>query len=163
MNNNTCTKDAVVIERIYDASIDLIWQLWTEPQHFKQWYGPNGFKVPVSEKDVRVGGRHLCCMESPDGTMKMWTTGEFTEVVPKTRLVYTESPSDENGNIMSPEQMGMPEGMPTQTEVIVELEDLDGRTKMTLTHAGVPAESGAAGGWEQAFDKMATLIESLNE
>jgi hypothetical protein len=56
--------------------------------------------------------------------------------------------------------MGMPEGYPAITEVIVLLEDLGGRTRMVLKHAGVPAASGAGGGWEQAFDKLAEYIKT---
>jgi len=98
-------------------------------------------------------------MESPDGSMKMWSTGEYTEIVPNERLVYTDSPADEKGNVVSPSAMGMPDGYPATTEVTVLLEDLDGRTKMIVTHAGVPA--GAKGGWEQAFAKMADRIETI--
>jgi len=154
-------EDAVVIERTFEASIDLIWQLWTKPEHFKKWYGPKGFSVPVADMDVRVGGKRLICMASPDGSMKMWTTGEYTEIVPNERLVYTESPSDENGNLVSPSAMGMPDGYPVVTEVTVLLEELGGRTKMVMTHAGVPAASGAGGGWEQAFDKLAGYIQTI--
>jgi uncharacterized protein YndB with AHSA1/START domain len=100
-------------------------------------------------------------MASPDGSMKMWTTGEYTEIVPKVRLVYTESQADENGNLLSPGAMGMPEGYPAKTEVSVVLEVLDGRTKMLITHAGIPADSGAGSGWEQAFDKLAEHIETV--
>lgn len=160
MNNTTISKeDAVVIERTFNAAVDLIWQLWTDPDHFKQWYGPKGFTVPVANMDLRIGGQRLICMASPDGRRKMWTTGEFMEIVPRERLVYTESPADENGNVVSPSAMGIPDGYPTKTEVTVLLEDLGGRTKMVLTHAGVPASSGADAGWEQAFDKLADYIE----
>jgi uncharacterized protein YndB with AHSA1/START domain len=159
--NSKSNEDAVVIERTFDAPIDLVWQMWTDPEHFKQWYGPQGFSVPVAEMDLRVGGKRLICMASPDGSMKMWTTGEYTEIVPKVRLVYTESQADENGNLLSPGAMGMPEGYPAKTEVSVVLEVLDGRTKMVMTHAGIPAESGGSGGWEQAFDKLAEHIETV--
>jgi uncharacterized protein YndB with AHSA1/START domain len=136
--------------------------MWTDPEHLKKWYGPNGLSVPVAEMDVRVGGKRLICMASPDGSMKMWTTGEYTEIVPKERLVYTESPADENGNVVSPSGIGMPDGYPATTEVTVLFENLDGRTKMVMTHAGVPADSGAGGGWEQAFDKMADHIKTVH-
>ena len=59
--------------------------------------------------------------------------------------------------------MGMPEGYPTTTEVTVLLEDLEGGTKMVLTHAGVPADSGAGDGWEQAFDKLAAYLETARD
>jgi uncharacterized protein YndB with AHSA1/START domain len=161
VSNTTISKeDAVVVERTFEANIDLIWQMWTNPEHFKKWYGPKGFTVPIAEMDLRVGGKRLICMASPDGSMKMWTTGEYREIVPNERLVYTESPSDENGNLISPSAMGMPEGYPTVTEVTVLLEELGGRTKMVMTHAGVPAASGAGGGWEQAFDRLADYIRT---
>jgi len=158
--NDTQTKDAIVIERVFDAPIDLIWAMWTDPEHFKAWYGPMGFTVPVTEMDLRVGGKRLVCMASPDGTMKMWTVGEFTEIAPPSRLVYTESPADENGNPVSPSAMGLPEGYPATTTVTVLLEDIGGRTRMMMTHAGMPAESGAGGGWNQAFDKLADYVNS---
>jgi len=164
MSNNTTTKDAVVIERTFDAPTDLIWQLWIEPEQFKKWYGPKGFTIPVADMDVRVGGKRVVCMASPDGSMKMWTTGEYTKVEPTQHLVYTESMADEDGNVVSPSAMGMPDGYPTTTEVSVLLEDIGGRTKMTMTHAGIPADSGGAGGWEQAFGKIADHIDAvLNE
>jgi len=161
MNDSTNTKDAVVIERTFEAPVELVWQMWTDPEHFKQWYGPKGFSVPVAEIDLRVGGKRLVCMASPDGSMKMWTTGEHTEIFPTERLVYTESPADENGNVVPPSAMGMPDGYPATTEVTVLLEDLAGRTRMVMTHAGVPADSGAGGGWEQAFDKLAGHVKTV--
>ena len=74
--------------------------------------------------DVRVGGARLVCMEvhTPGGPMRMWFTGEYREVVENQRLVYTESMSDEHGNVLPPSEMGMPEGHPVATEVRVELE-----------------------------------------
>jgi uncharacterized protein YndB with AHSA1/START domain len=151
----------LVIERTLEAPPDLIWKMWTEPAHFAAWYGPGGATIPVAKMDVRVGGMRLLCMEmtTPDGTMRRWFTGEYLEVVENERLVYTDSMSDENGNVVSPEQMGMPEGHPTTTEVSVELEPVDGGTKMVLTHAGVAAESPGAAGWAMALDKLAARLD----
>jgi hypothetical protein len=50
--------------------------------------------------------------------------------------------------------MGMPDDHPTTTEVIVELEDLGERTRMVMTHRGIPADSPGAAGWTMAFDKL---------
>lgn len=162
MDDSPGSSNGIVIERIFDAPVQLIWQLWTDPEHFKNWYGPTGFTVPVSQKDVRVGGKHLCCMTSPDGSMKMWTTGEFTEVVPYKRLVYTESPSDEDGNILLMSEEENTGGLPMLTQVTVELENLGGRTRMVLTHTGLPANSqGANEGWNQAFAKLADYAETV--
>ena len=110
--------------------------------------------------DVRVGGGRLVCMEvqTPDGPMQMWFVGEFREVNTNERLVYTESMSDEAGNVLSPSDLGMPEGHPSTTEVRVELEDLGGRTKIVVTHRGVPADSPGAAGWTMALDKLAAYV-----
>ena len=161
MPEDDATHNAVVIERTFDAPTDLIWQMWTEPKHFKAWYGPGGATVPVARMDVRVGGARLVCMEmeTPDGPTQMWFTGEYREIVRNKRLVYTESMSDEDGNVLPPSDTGMPEGHPTTTEVIVELEDVAGRTKMVMTHAGLPEDSPGAAGWAMAFDKLAAYVE----
>jgi uncharacterized protein YndB with AHSA1/START domain len=165
MSDSTLSKDAIVIERTFDAPVDLIWQLWTQPEHFKNWYGPQGLTVPVAEMDVRVGGKHLFCMErqTPNGSMKMWYTGKYIEVIPNKRLVYTDSMADEHGNVVSPSAYGMKDDeYPTTTEVTVLFEVLDGRTKMTMTHSGVPSkEQGASAGWEQAFAKMADYLATV--
>ena len=102
----------LVIERTLDAPTDLIWQMWTDPEHFASWYGPDGATIPVARMDVRVGGRRLLCMEvmTPRGAMQMWFAGEYLEVVENKRLVYTDAMSDESGNLLSPEQAGMPAG-----------------------------------------------------
>jgi uncharacterized protein YndB with AHSA1/START domain len=157
------SKDAIMIERTFDAPVEVIWQLWTQPEYFKNWYAPEGFTVPVVESDVRVGGKRLFCMEgqTPDGHMKMWLTGEYTEIVPNQRLVYTESMADEHGNILPLGDGIIDDEHPTTTIITVLLEDLSGRTKMVMTHAGMPAsEQGAREGWEQAFNKMAAYIQT---
>jgi uncharacterized protein YndB with AHSA1/START domain len=152
--------ESVVLERSFDAPVDLIWQMWTHPEHFKGWYGPQGATIPVAKMDVRVGGTRLVCMEmqTPNGPMQMWFTGEYLEVVENARLIYTESMADENGNVVSPSDMGMPEGHPIATEIRVELEDLGGRTKMVMTHVGIPSDSPGATGWLMAFDKLVAYV-----
>jgi uncharacterized protein YndB with AHSA1/START domain len=157
MADDNASQDAVVIERSFDAPVELIWQMWTDPEHFSAWYGPDGASIPVAEMDVRVGGTRLVCMkiQTPNGPMQMWFTGEYREVRENERLVYTEAMCDENGNVLAPSVTGMPDGHPTTTEVRVELDDVDGRTRMVLTHAGVPSDSPGAAGWAMALDKLA--------
>jgi uncharacterized protein YndB with AHSA1/START domain len=162
MTESSNVENAMVIERTFDAPVELVWQMWTDPDHFAAWYGPEGATIPVAKMDVRVGGTRLVGMEvqTPGGPMQMWFTGEYREVVENRRLVYTESMSDENGNVSSPSDMGMPEDHPMTTEVRVDLEDLGGRTKMVLTHAGIPADSPGAAGWTMALDKLAARLEA---
>jgi len=157
--------DAVVIERIVDAPLTLVWQMWTDPEHFKAWYGPDGATIPVAKMDVQVGGTRLVCMEvqTPNGPMRMWFTGEYREVIENERLVYTESMSDENGHVASASDMGMPAGHPLTTEIRVELKEIGGRTKMVLTHMGIPQDSPGAAGWAMAVGKLTAYLAAYSD
>jgi uncharacterized protein YndB with AHSA1/START domain len=162
MTNSKGAQNAVVIERSFDAPVELIWQMWTDPVHVAAWYGPDGATIPVAKMDVRAGGTRLVCMEvqTPAGAMQMWFTGEYREVVENERLVYTESLSDEDGTVRTPSEMGMSEGHPMTTEVHVDLVDLGGRTKMVMTHVGIPADSPGAAGCAMAIDKLASHVQT---
>lgn len=162
MTTTDDTVHAVVIERTFDAPVDVVWRMWTDPDHFAAWYGPNGATIPVVDTDVRVGGRRRVCMEmqTPGGPMRMWFVGEYREVVENRRLVYTESMSDEHGTVLSAAQAGLPDGTPATTRIVVELEDLGTRTRMVMTHEGIPEDSPGAVGWNMAFDKLADRLGS---
>ncbi len=160
----TATND-VQIERTFNAPIDLIWAMWTEPEHFANWYGPRGAKIPRADMDVRVGGRrHIAmAMDTPRGPMEMFFVGEYREVDPKTRLVYTESMADTDGRPMTSEQMGMPPGAHLETSIVVELEDLGNRTNMVMTHIGIPADSPGGQGWAMAIAKLEERVADLRK
>jgi uncharacterized protein YndB with AHSA1/START domain len=160
MTNADASRDAVMLEREFDAPVEFLWQMWTVPAHFEAWYGPSGASVSVVEMDVRVGGRRLVSMgvETPMGARQMWFVGEYLEVIDQSRLVYTDAMADEHGSILSAEQIGMPSDHPTTTEVRVEFHASGDRTKMMMTHVGVPADSPGAAGWSMAFDKLAAII-----
>ena len=150
----------VTLERVFDAPIDAVWRMWVDPDAFRSWYGPGGFTVPVAEMDVTEGGTRKICMErvTPNRTMTMWFTGVYREVSAPHRLRYTEAMCDADGTLIPPSAMGMPEGTPDITEVIVELAEEAGRTRMTMIHVGVPDGSPGEGGWSQAFEKLAAAL-----
>ena len=158
MVDSSTYQESVVLERVFDAPIDLVWRMWTDPASFKAWYGPAGVTVPVAELDVWPGGRRRVCMAV--GPREMWFMGEHLEVTEPTRLVYTETMTDEHGNPISPESLGMPPKTPGTTEVTIVLKEVNGGTRVTLTHAGVPAESGGARGWQAAFEKLAAELRA---
>lgn len=153
---------SVVIERVVDAPVALVWQMWTESEHFAAWYGPQGARIPTADMDVQVGGRRHICMEmdTPNGPMQMWMVGEYREISPTDRLVYTESMSNEAGDVIDPASVGM-EGHPAVTEIIVELSDANGKTRMVMTHAGIPADSPGAMGWNMALDKLEAHVATI--
>ena len=160
MNDNHPSQNSVTIERTFNAPVKLVWQMWTDPDHYAAWYGPTGATIPVAKMDVRVGGSRLICMQvtTPDGPTQMWFTGEYREVVEPQLLAYTESISNENGDILTPSDLGMPPDHPVTTEIRVALEDLHGSTRMVMTHLGVAADSPGAVGWTMALDKLSTLL-----
>ena len=150
----------VKLHREFDAPRDVVWSMWTDPELFKQWYGPMGMNVPTAEMDVVVGGTRKINMQmqTPERTMSMWFIGVYKEINAPSRLVYTESMCDAEGTLISPQSMGMPEGSPDITEVIVELSEVDGKTMMTMVHVGVPEGTAGEGGWNQALDKLVALV-----
>lgn len=56
------------ISRTLKASIELVWEVWTTPEHIAQWWGPNGFTNTIQQMDVREGGEWKLTMHGPDGT-----------------------------------------------------------------------------------------------
>ena len=63
MSNSVGSDETLVIERVFDAPVEAVWQLWTDPEQFAAWYGPNGASIPVVDMDVRVGGLRRVGME----------------------------------------------------------------------------------------------------
>jgi uncharacterized protein YndB with AHSA1/START domain len=98
--------------------------------------------------------------DTPNGVMRMWFGGHFEEIDPPTRLVYTEFIADEHGEPVAPQTMGMPADHPVVTTIIVDLEDLGDRTRLTLTHVGIPEGSPGAMGWNMALDKLEASLAS---
>jgi len=150
----------LVITRTFEAPPELVWKAWTDPKHFMRWWGPRDFTSPFCEMDLRVGGRYLNCMRSPEGH-EYWTTGVYREIIPFEKLVYTDSFADEDGNVVPATHYGMTSDFPLETLVTVMLEDRDGRTKMTLTHTDLPAgelSERTGEGWNESFDKLAKSL-----
>ena len=110
----------------------------------------------MAEESDWIGGilaghcRITMAMETPNGPMQMFFVGEYRTVEAPSRLVYTEAMADESGSVLAPEAMGMPPGAPMVTELV----EVDAGTRMTMTHAGIPADSPGAQGWEMALDKL---------
>ena len=160
MSTTTKNKDYITITRVFDAPRDIVWKAWTDPEYYKRWWGPKNFTAPVSKIDLRVGGKYLSCMRGPDGK-DYWSTGVYREIVPMERLVVTDSFADEKGNIVPASHYGMAGEFPLELLVTVTLEDLAGKTKMTVKHEGIPAgmmRELTETGWNESFDKLADLI-----
>lgn len=154
-----------VITRVFDAPRELVWKAWTDPEMAAQWFGPKGCTTRIAKHELRPGGVWHSHMTMPDGT-DMWGKFVYREVVPPSRLVWLHSFSDASENLtrhpLSPE-------WPLTMVTTVILEDVDGKTRITLTmtpHEATASErkifvAGMAGmnmGWGGSFDQLAALL-----
>jgi uncharacterized protein YndB with AHSA1/START domain len=150
----------LTIIREFDVPRELIWKAWTHPDLFKKWWGPKDFSCPYSEMDLRVGGKYLHCMQSPEG-QDFWTTGVYKEIKPMEKLVFTDSFADEEGNMVSASYYGI-EDFPPESEISVTLEKVNGKTKLTLRHSDIPEgdlQEETHAGWNQSFDKLSKSLK----
>ena len=76
------------LTRTLEAPRERILSLLTEPAQLARWWGPRGFTTPEIALDLRVGGRYRFTMQPPDGDA-FHLSGEFLEIAPPGRLVYT--------------------------------------------------------------------------
>jgi len=148
----TLAEREITITRMFDAPRAVVFRAWTDAGQLAQWWGPKRFTNPVCEIDVRVGGAIRIHMRSPDGnTYPM--KGEFREIVPPERLVFTNIAVDAAGNPII-------EGLTTVT-----FAEKGGKTTMTLHTRGRAVVDYAVGylkgmeaGWTGSIDKLEMLL-----
>jgi uncharacterized protein YndB with AHSA1/START domain len=147
----------VTITRVFDAPRELVFQAWTEPEHLKRWWGPNGFTTPACEVDLRVGGAWKIVMRFPDGVNEHVMEAVYREIVPQERLVFTNIALDKDGNRLL-------KGTTTVT-----FADLGGRTKLTLhtRMAGLVPYAprmleGMETGWSQSLERLSEKLAKGN-
>jgi uncharacterized protein YndB with AHSA1/START domain len=141
----------LVIERVFDAPRELVFKVFSEPEHLSQWWGPKGWTLPVCKMDFQPGGIWHYCMQGPNGE-KSWGKAVYQEIVAPERIVYTDSFSDEAGNAVE----GMPEML-----ITLEFNEQEGKTKIisrTLFATAAELESivamGAVEGMKETWDRL---------
>lgn len=156
----TGTENEIVIERVFDAPRELVWRAWTDPEHFKRWWGPREYTCPRCTIDLRPGGSWHAAMRGPDGK-DLWSKGIYQEIVEPERIVSTDFFSNAEGDHVDPTEYGLPPEFPAEMLVTVTFEDVDGKTRLTV-HQSMPAELakqiGAYEGWSQSLDKLAAHL-----
>jgi uncharacterized protein YndB with AHSA1/START domain len=88
------TERQIVVTRVFDASPEVVFRAWTDPEQIVRWWGPNGFTTSIHEMDVRPGGVWRFVMHGPDGT-DYDNKVVYVEVDPPRRLVYNHGSGDE--------------------------------------------------------------------
>ena len=145
----------ITIKRTFNLPVNTVWKAWTEPESFKKWWGPEGYTCPFCNIDFKVGGKYLNSMKGPDGK-EIWSTGTYKEISPREKIVYTNSFADSTGKIVPASVYKMPGEWALELIVTLTFEEMDGKTNMTLRHAGVPLElsDDCIKGWQSSFDKL---------
>ena len=84
----------IVVTRTFNGPARIVFEAWTKPELFKQWWVPKsvGMSLLSCEMDVRVGGRYR--FEFAHGDSQMAFFGTYKEVTPHSRLVWTNDESD---------------------------------------------------------------------
>jgi uncharacterized protein YndB with AHSA1/START domain len=136
----------LVLTRLFDAPRNLVFKVWTQPEHLARWWGPNGFTLPVCQMDFRPGGAYRFCMRSPAGT-DHWVWGMYREIVEPERLVFTWERENEEGLRLQLCNL-----------VTVTFAEHGRKTHLTLHHAAfqtVADRDDHRGGWTECLDRLA--------
>ena len=154
MNRTTVERTSdreVVVTRTFDAPARLVFEAWTKPELFEQWWVPRsmGMTLRSCELDVRTGGKYrLVFGDDPENPMAFF--GEYLDVVPNQRIVWTNEESGADGSVTT-----------------VTLEEKDGKTTLVLSElyptkeALDAAGTGAQEAMVETFGQLDELLASL--
>lgn len=88
---STPTDREVLIKRSFDASADLVWRAYTEPELMRRWLtAMPGWSMPVCEMTTDVGGKYRWRWRDDANGVEFGFTGEMLEVTPTSKLVHTQ-------------------------------------------------------------------------
>ena len=150
------TDEQILITREFAAPKHLVFKAFTTPELIKRWWHAKRGEATIAEVDLRVGGRWRWVMVTDDG-MEVAFHGEYKEIVPNERIVYTEV------------YEGAPGGDDEPALNTLTLTEVDGRTTLTqLTEVSsreirdMIMDSGMEGGMQDAYDLLEEVAVSLS-
>lgn len=150
------TEPRLVLKRLIAAPRERVFRAWTDAKEFAKWWGPHGFSAPLVELDARPGGKIVVHMQGPKGSP--WEkpypmAGEFREVSPYDRIVFTSSIAGgggesihENLNELTFADKG------GKTEVILKV------TVLKTSPEFAKSLEGMEQGWTQSLEKLDALF-----
>jgi uncharacterized protein YndB with AHSA1/START domain len=146
------TDTQILITRKFDAPKHLVYKAWTTPELIKRWWSGDRGQVVSIDVDLRVGGSWRYVMTA-NGGFEVAFHGEYREIVPNERLVYSE----------------VFEGVPDAEAVTtLTFSEQDGRTTVTILvqhanqeHRDGHVNSGMEGGLQEALDHLEQVAVSL--
>jgi uncharacterized protein YndB with AHSA1/START domain len=168
----TSNRDVFVINHTFDAPIETVFEMWTDPEHLSQWLPPRGVTMHVIEGDIRKGGTTFWSM-TDGGEISFYGRLHYLDVERPNRIVYTQWFTDEKGNVsrhaLSPV---WPERMRTTVELTAESPDSTLVTvKWEIDGAATPEEAaeftrekgGMTKGWTGSFEKLEAILEEAHQ
>ncbi|MBP9901142.1 MAG: SRPBCC domain-containing protein [Verrucomicrobia bacterium] len=155
-----------VISREFAAPRDLVWKVWTEREHFANWFGPKGITVTLAKFDLSPGGMCHYSMQTPDGKL-VWGKAVYREIVPPTKLVWINSFSDKDAGITR--HPFTKDSWPLQMLTVVTFAENAGKTTVTVTWWPYNSDAderqvfnnnleNMKGGWGGTFDQLETYL-----
>ena len=158
----------LIVTRIFNAPIELVWKAWTDPEYVMRWWGPDHFTSPSAKMDFREGGRSLVCMRAPEdfGGQDMYSTWVYQKIVHLELIEFIQNLADKDGNQIDPAEIGMPPEFPRDIRTVVTFKDLgNDKTEITVTEYNMPTADTEMGknaelGLNQSLDKMAVSLGS---
>lgn len=155
-------RNALTIERVFDAPVNLVWQAWTREEHIPKWFGPKGFTTIVKQHNFYPAGRWEYIMVDDSNGNEYPAIGVFQEIVEFEKITST----DESDEMESAHVAGY--DFPKVLLFTVLFEKANEQTKVTLIYEHPSEEEkqkhlnlGVEGGWNSSLDKFADFVQSL--
>ena len=153
----------IEVSRIFNAPVEMVWKVWTDPELVKRWWGPKHFTAPVAEIDFRVGGKSLVSMRAPQefGGQEHYSIWEYVEIIEHISIEFIQRISNENGEPIPPATVGLPEDFPLAVNTLVTFKIIDSnKTEMRIMEQ---AEFGSISnfaqlGLEQTIEKIVAIF-----
>ena len=159
-------KEQFFIARAFDAPIETVYEMWTNPEHLAQWMPPTGATMRFLRTEPRVGGTSFYAMTFTNGPT-MHGRVSYVALERPGRIVYTQQFCDEHEQVIrAPFFKDWPQTMLTTVELAAEAPH---RTRVTVrwepqvaTEADIAEfvrqRGGMTGGWTGSFDKLEALL-----
>lgn len=146
----------LVLERVVDVPRELVWRVWTQPEHLMKWFAPLPWTTVACEIDLRPGGKFYTVMRSPEG-QEFPNAGCYLEVVPNERLVFTDALAPGYRPTENPFFTAVvtlePHGNGTKYTAIAIHRNPEGRKQHE--------EMGFHEGWGQCFDQLVAVVKEM--
>lgn len=153
----------VSVSKIFDASVEEVWQIWSDSELLKMWWGPDKFICDVAKVDFRIGGTTLINMKAHEsiGGVEYFSTWVYTKIELHQSIEYIQNLSDKEGIKQKPTDVGMPADFPIDIRTVVTFKAIaKHKTEVIVNEYADFGQTTyfAKLGLEQCFEKIENII-----